>query len=368
MRVLIGDIFKSSASTLVNTVNCVGVMGKGIAQVFKGRYPDNYKDYRSRCQNGEVRPGEPYLFTDLFGASIINFPTKDHWRSSSRLSYIEKGLDWFANNWKKLGIESVAFPPLGCGNGGLDWEDVGPLMFQKLKDLPIEIEIYAPYGTPSEQLADEFLSKRASSGEKAGRMGRRYNDKWDLILYVIRLLDSDPLSLPVGRTVYQKICYVLTRSGVSTGFTFARGDYGPFSPEARESLTVIANKNLIKEEVQGRLIRMTVDPSFTFDEGKFNVSEIDAAMATVDLFSRFSDARQAEEFSTLMFAYDELASACEEMRAPICEQDVISSVVKWKPHWDTAAQRCTLASELFYLTAFRWVDVAGLTYVPDDIF
>ncbi|WP_165054389.1 MULTISPECIES: macro domain-containing protein [unclassified Adlercreutzia] len=368
MRVLIGDMFKSSADTLVNTVNCVGVMGKGIAQIFKDRYPDNYRDYRLRCRNGEVRPGEPYLFTDLLGTSVINFPTKDHWRSPSRLSYIEKGLDWFAGNCERLGVRSVAFPPLGCGNGGLDWEDVGPLMFQKLKDLPVEIEIYAPYGTPDEQLSDEFLSKGAGLGEKAGRMRMRYNDAWDLILYVIRSLDSDPLSLPVGRTVYQKICYVLTRSGVSTGFTFARGDYGPYSLEAKESLAVIANRNLIKEEVQGRLIRMTVDPSFAFDEGKFSVEDMGAAMATVDLFSRFSDTRQAEEFSTLMFAYDELARSQGKAHASICEQDVIGSVVEWKPHWNTAEQKRVLASELFYLTAFRWTDVSGLTYVPDDIF
>jgi O-acetyl-ADP-ribose deacetylase (regulator of RNase III) len=142
--VKIGNLFESSAKTVVNTVNCVGVMGKGIALEFKKRYPAMFADYVKRCDAGLVQLGQPYHFSDLFGASIVNFPTKKHWRSASHLQDIEDGLDYFVSHYQQWGIESVAFPALGCGNGGLEWSAVGPLMYQKLSSLPIPIEIYAP--------------------------------------------------------------------------------------------------------------------------------------------------------------------------------------------------------------------------------
>ena len=119
-RALIGDLFESRAKALVNTVNCGGVMGKGIAQEFKKRLPAMFEDYRERCARKQVRLGEPYLYRDASGLVIVNFPTKDHWRSPSRLADIERGLDHFKAQAASWGLTSVAFPPLGCGNGGLD--------------------------------------------------------------------------------------------------------------------------------------------------------------------------------------------------------------------------------------------------------
>ena len=132
MIIKIGNMFESDVKTLVNTVNCVGVMGKGIAAEFKKKYPKMFDEYTAMCECGIVKPGLPYYYTDLTGASILNFPTKDHWRSPSRLSYIISGLKWFRENYQSLGITSIAFPPLGCGNGGLDWEMVGPIMYEYL--------------------------------------------------------------------------------------------------------------------------------------------------------------------------------------------------------------------------------------------
>lgn len=159
MEIIVGDLFESKCTTLVNTINCIGVMGKGIALEFKKRFPEMYKDYVAKCKSGKVTVGTPYLFVTE-SKNILNFPTKSHWRSPSQLSYIIDGLDWFVKNYEKLKIESIAFPALGCGNGGLPWKIVGPLMYQTLKDLPIDIEIYAPYGTPSYQLTKEFLGKK----------------------------------------------------------------------------------------------------------------------------------------------------------------------------------------------------------------
>ena len=181
MKVKIGNIFESKCMAIVNTVNCVGVMGKGIALEFKKRYPKMYTDYVERCKVGKVQTGLPYIFNNEDGRMIINFPTKDHWRSPSRLSFVAEGLDWFAANYEKYRISSVAFPPLGCGNGGLAWEVVGPVMYQKLRDLPIEVEIYAPFGVSKNEITDDFLSKSVVMDEVLGKNSLRINPKWYLI-------------------------------------------------------------------------------------------------------------------------------------------------------------------------------------------
>jgi O-acetyl-ADP-ribose deacetylase (regulator of RNase III) len=157
-RVLIGDLFESQAQTLVNAVNCVGVMGKGIAEQFKRRFPTMFDDYKRRCKRKDVRLGEPYLYRDSSGFQIVNFPTKGHWRSPSRLADVERGLDYLAKHAAEWSITSLALPALGCGAGGLEWSDVGPLIYRKLNKLAIDIEVYAPTGTSQQHMTAEFLS------------------------------------------------------------------------------------------------------------------------------------------------------------------------------------------------------------------
>ena len=113
IRVLIGDMFESEAQTLVNTVNCVGIMGKGIALEFKNRFPDMYDDYVKRCKTGKVQLGKPYVFHSLLPPWILNFPTKGHWRSVSRLSDIIAGLEYMEQHYREWGITSLACPALG---------------------------------------------------------------------------------------------------------------------------------------------------------------------------------------------------------------------------------------------------------------
>lgn len=136
-----GNIFDSKCEALVNPVNCVGVMGKGLALEFKKRYPDMFRWYKWACDNHEVRIGEcfPHFYVDKI---IICFPTKYDWRNPSFIEWIEAGLDGFIKLNKEITIESVAFPLLGCGCGGLKKKDVLPLMIDKLKDLDIDVEIY----------------------------------------------------------------------------------------------------------------------------------------------------------------------------------------------------------------------------------
>lgn len=136
-----GDLFNSPAQVIVNTVNTVGVMGKGIAFTFKQKYPDMFKQYQHLCDDKLLEPGKLYLWRKS-EKWILLFPTKVHWRNPSKLEYIELGLKKFVDNWKRLGINSIAFPRLGCGNGNLNWDDVRPLMEKYLKNLPIDIYIY----------------------------------------------------------------------------------------------------------------------------------------------------------------------------------------------------------------------------------
>src|SRR3972149_2161617 len=173
MKILIGDILQSEAQTLINTVNCVGVMGKGIALEFKNRFPDMFQDYIERCNRHEVKPGQPYVYRTLLPPQIINFPTKDHWKSVSKLSDIGHGLEYLLAHYKEWGVQSLAIPPLGCGNGQLEWRAVGPLIYRFSKQMDIPVELYAPYGTSPEELTLEFLEKGSEVlSERATRNGQ----------------------------------------------------------------------------------------------------------------------------------------------------------------------------------------------------
>jgi len=143
-----GDIFKDDAEAITNAVNCVGVMGKGLALAFKKRFPDNFKAYKAVCDAGHLRPGGVFIFDQGEGTQpryIVNFPTKDHWRGKSQLSYIEDGLRDLKEKVQDMNIRSIALRALGCGLGGLDWVDVKALMDDILSDVTeAEFRVYAP--------------------------------------------------------------------------------------------------------------------------------------------------------------------------------------------------------------------------------
>ena len=143
-----GNLLQAPADALVNTVNTVGIMGKGIALQFKQAYPGNFRAYETACQLGDVRLGKMFTYeTGLLDGPrfVINFPTKGHWRSKSKLSDIEAGLADLREVIRERGIDSIAVPPMGCGNGGLAWGDVRPLIEAALGDLPgVHVMLYPP--------------------------------------------------------------------------------------------------------------------------------------------------------------------------------------------------------------------------------
>src|SRR5438128_5549950 len=138
-----GNLFEAPVQTLVNTVNTVGVMGKGIALTFREIFPEMFREYRTLCEQGMLKVGSLYLWRGPT-RHVLNFPTKQHWRNPSRLEYIEAGLQTFVRMYERAGIHSIAFPPLGCGNGELEFTVVRPLMEKYLSPLRITVLMYAP--------------------------------------------------------------------------------------------------------------------------------------------------------------------------------------------------------------------------------
>lgn len=171
-----GDIFSSPAQVLVNTVNTVGVMGKGVALEFKKRYPEMFDVYERVCGAKKLDVGKLLLWR---GAEkwVLMFPTKKHWRNPSKPEYVEAGLQKFVDTYAEKGITSIAFPRLGCGNGGLDWTLVQPLMERYLKRLPIPVYIYV--GTYQDQVPEHIAPEPMEQGLAiwAGNGGTSAPDK-----------------------------------------------------------------------------------------------------------------------------------------------------------------------------------------------
>ncbi len=367
IKAQIGDMFASDMQTIVNTVNCVGIMGKGIAQIFKKSYPDMFTDYANRCKRGEVKLGEPYHYTDLAGASIINFPTKGHWRASTRLADVEAGLDYFVKHFRSWGVTSVAFPPLGCGNGGLEWSTVGPLMYAKLKGIGIPVELYAPYGTPPIQLKPNFLgADQQTEFLVKGQRREKLRPEWVALVEVLYELEKQPYANQVGRTIFQKICYIITKLGVDTGFQFERNSYGPFAGEVKEAINVLANNNWVTEKQMGRMTALKVGPRYARDRLKFSkqLKPLKQKIEkTVDLFSRIKSTEQAEEVATVIFAVQSLKKEHDPDR--VSEEDLFGYILGWKKGWKSdEAKQSSLAETIRNLEMLGWVKLRFSESLP----
>jgi O-acetyl-ADP-ribose deacetylase (regulator of RNase III) len=226
-----GDILKARADVLVNTVNCVGFMGRGIALQFGKAFPEVLKAYESACERGEVQPGK-VLSYDLNRFEqpywVINVPTKRHWRGKSRMEDVDAGLAALVAEVRRLGVKSVAVPPLGCGLGGLDWNDVRPRIERAFEVLPhVQVLLYEPKGAPSaEEMAKERKSPNMTEGRALllGLMGR----------YLAAVMDPAITLLEI-----HKLMYFMQETGQNLRLTFTKGPYGPYGENLRHVLTHI---------------------------------------------------------------------------------------------------------------------------------
>lgn len=227
----IGDLFNDDAEAIVNTVNCVGVMGRGIALQFKKRYPENFKKYEAKCKIGEIVPGRVFVFETnsmINPRYIINFPTKRHWRGNSSIEDIESGLVDLIEVIKTNKIESIALPPLGSGLGGLDWSLVKSKIekaFIGIKD--VEVNVYEPVGAPR---AEDMAKSKTVPLMTPGRAALV-----ELMqLYLKGLLDPFITLLEL-----QKLLYFLQVSGEDLRLKFVKGTYGPYAKNLTHVLNAI---------------------------------------------------------------------------------------------------------------------------------
>ena len=231
IRFTTGDILAEDVEALVNTVNCVGVMGRGIALQFKKAFPENFRVYAAACRRGEVQPGRMFVFETgaLTNPSyIINFPTKRHWRGNSRIEDIDAGLKDLAMVISERDIRSIAVPPLGAGLGGLEWSDVRPRIEKVLSSFKdLDVVVFEPRGAPeTERMVRSREVPRMTAGRAAlvGLMDR----------YLNGLLDPFVTLLEV-----HKLMYFMQVAGQPLRLKFTKAVYGPYAENLRHVLNAV---------------------------------------------------------------------------------------------------------------------------------
>ena len=218
-----GDLLSADAEALVNTVNCVGVMGKGIALQFKKAFPDNFKDYTRACERKEVRPGEMFVTERLDDNPryIINFPTKRHWRARSRLSDVESGLTALADQIRRREIHSIAMPALGCGHGGLEWGEVRSLIERMLGGLSADVRIvvFEPEGAPDAKSVNRSVEvPKMTSGRAA------------LVMLMDRYLSGQPgKTRTLPKATVHEFMYFLQAAGEPLKLGYSKRMEGPYA-------------------------------------------------------------------------------------------------------------------------------------------
>jgi len=362
IKILMGNMFESKAQTLVNTVNCVGVMGKGIALDFKNRFPDMYEDYVQRCRKKQVHLGRPYIFKRNFPPWILNFPTKDHWRSVSRLWDIEEGLRYLKKHYKGWGITSLAVPPLGCGHGQLEWRVVGPTLYRHLKTLDIPVELYVPFGTPYEEQEPFFLNK---TWERETSKPTTYNvgPAWVAVVEILRKVEEEPFHWPVGRTAFQKIVYFATECGIPTDLEYKRGSYGPYATALKERISALVNNGLVREEKLGRMFAIRVGKTFLDARNAYEkeIRKWEPIIDKVaDLFMRMNT-QQAEVAATVHFAAQEMKLRAGEKNT---EKSILDTVMRWKQRRRPPLEEKEVAMTVRNLNMLGWIRVEVSSDLP----
>ncbi|MBI1349404.1 Appr-1-p processing protein [bacterium] len=312
-----GNLLEAEAEALVNTVNCVGVMGKGIALQFKQAFPDNFRAYEKACRAKEIVPGKVFVFETGQLANprfIINFPTKRHWRGNSRIEDIATGLDALIQEIDRLGISSIAVPPLGCGNGGLAWSEVRPLIENAFARVSkVQVLLFAPTGTPDATSMPIRTTPPKMTSARA--LFIKLMDQYQTMAYRLTLLEI------------QKLAYFLQEAGEPLRLKYEPGHFGPYAK----------NLNKVLERIEGH---------FTRGYGDSQKPDVEVAlmpgavMAAEEFLREHPDSRTrlmrvgelVEGFET-PYGMELLASvhwiACKADAPATSEQEAVAAVHAW---------------------------------------
>ncbi len=230
IRFTSGDIIRDEADALVNTVNCVGVMGRGIALQFKKAFPRNFEEYRNACRKGEVVPGRMFVteHDGLIGPRfIVNFPTKRHWRGNSRIEDIESGLTSLRRVIQERDIDSIAIPPLGSGLGGLNWSNVRDRIVAALGSVDVAVHVYEPSEVPSARTTARTVRPPAMTRGRA-----------TLVALMNRYL-AGGLDPHVTLIELQKLMYFMQEAGEPLQLNYRKHIYGPYADNLRNVLNAM---------------------------------------------------------------------------------------------------------------------------------
>ncbi|HEL9716985.1 TPA: macro domain-containing protein [Legionella pneumophila] len=331
-----GDLLKQKdVDAIVNTVNCVGVMGKGIALQFKKKWPDNFSEYARMCKSGSLKPGKVHIFQleksnlPLF---IINFPTKDHWKEKSKIEYIKDGLNDLIHQIKKLNISSIAIPPLGCGNGGLSWTLVKPLIEDAFNILPeVKVKLFEPnYVVAPKQLENNSIRPKMTNGRA-------------IILKLISIYRS--MNYGVSKIEIQKLAYFLQEAGIDLNLKFIKHHYGPYADALRHALNRMdghfirgVGDGVVESEIE--LIESALNEADTYILENGNKELEVRLQKVVDLIDGFQSPYGMELLSTVHWlAQQENAKNVEEILSKIKSWNERKHKIMQEAHVTTAWQR-----------------------------
>lgn len=347
-----GSLLEADVEALVNTVNTVGVMGKGVALQFKQAFPDNFKAYERACRANKVQLGRMFVY-EVGGLMqpryIINFPTKKHWRSRSRIEHIAAGLEDLVRVIRELHISSIALPALGCGNGGLNWSDVRSAIELGLSGIDdVDVHLYAPGSAPAERLMPVGTQwPRMTSGRAA------------LIALMDRYLRSSGTAWGVSQIEVQKLMYFLQAAGQPLHLRFEKGRYGPYAENLNHVLTRIEghftrgfgdrSRTVDKMEELELLPGAVDEANLMLDEELETGSRIQEVL---DLVAGFESPYGLELLSTVHWvsvAYPEIA---DEMN------HVVAQVRDWSPRKERlfTSDHITVAWQHLHAAPGKWLE------------
>lgn len=317
-----GNLLESEVDALVNTVNCDGFMGKGIALQFKQAFPKNFKFYEDACKAGKVVPGHVLVFDNgglLCPRYVINFPTKRHWRNKSRLEDIESGLNDLIDVVRRLEIRSIAVPPLGCGLGGLDWRDVRPMIESAFNKVPsTQVLLFEPTGTPAAKSMPVRTERPKMTPARA---------------LFIKLMEAYS-ALNYSRTLLevQKLAYFLQEAGEPLRLKYEPGHYGPYAPNLNKVLEVMEGHFIRgygdsqKPEAEIELLAGATEEADKFLSGKND--SLSRLKAVGQLIEGFETPYGMELLATVHWVAHHGAAGFEPATSP---ENAVAQVHAWNP-------------------------------------